>query len=102
MIITNIMISIIPLNNTLKVIFKGLLEITQGLNILNTISNKSIIKEIIAIFLISFGGLSIHTQVLSLTTDNKELYQNYFIGRVFQALISTNAYILIYIITTYL
>ncbi len=102
MIITNIIISIIPLNNTLKVIFKGLLEITQGLNILNTISNKSIIKEIIAIFLISFGGLSIHTQVLSLTTDNKELYQNYFIGRVFQALISTNAYILIYIITTYL
>ncbi len=101
MIISNIIIKILPFNNTLTVVFKGLLEITQGLNIINTINGKSIIKEIIAIFLISFGGLSIHTQVLSLIND-KNLYKHYFLGRIYQALISTNTYIIIYIINCYI
>ena len=93
MILTNI----ISLNDTLTTILKGVLEITQGLNILASLKQASIIKEIIAVAIISFGGLSIHTQVLSLTTNNKELYQNYLIGRIYQTLISTGTYILIYL-----
>lgn len=101
MIISNLLITLLPFNNTFIVISKGLLEITQGLNILNIIPYQSIIKEMIAIFLISFGGLSIHTQVLSLINDNK-LYKEYLKGRIYQALISTVTYIIIYVIFLYI
>jgi len=98
MILTNILNKILPLNNIIEVIFKGLLEITQCLNILPTLNVSSIIKEIIAISIISFGGLSIHTQVLSIINDTSIKYKNFLIGRIQHVLISTIAYLLFYFI----
>ncbi len=98
MIISNILIKITSLN---PVLIKGILEITQGLHLLNTLKYKSILKEIIAIALISFGGLSIHTQVLALIND-KNLYKCYFKGRIYQMLISTSTYLFFYIITLHI
>ena len=97
-IITNLITTIIPVNILLEVIIKGLLEITQSLNILQNLKFTSIIKEIIAISIISFGGLSIHTQVLSIINDTKVLYKNFFLGRLLHVLISTNAYLIIHFI----
>ena len=100
MIITNILLTIINLNNINIVLLKGLLEITQSLNILNIINYKSIIKEIIAISIISFGGMSIHTQVLSLISNTNISYKNFFIGRILHVLTSTFTYIMCTIIFT--
>jgi len=94
MILSNIINNIIPLNNLTEIIFKGILEITQSLNLLSNLNIISIIKEIIAISIISFGGLSIHTQVLSIINDTKIQYKNFFIGRLLHVLISTNTYLL--------
>jgi len=96
MIITNIIMTIVPLNNLLETILKGILEITQSLNILNNLNSSSIIKEIIAISIISFGGLSIHTQVLSIISDTNIKYKNFFIGRLLHVLISTISYLFLY------
>ena len=98
MIITNIIIKIFPLNNLSQITIKGIFEITQSLNSLTTINIPSIIKEIIAISIISFGGLSIHTQVIALLSDTKISYKNFLIGRIFHLFISTNTYILLYFI----
>lgn len=95
MIITNLIINIFNLSAIMNIIIKGLLEITQSLNILNTLNTSSMIKEIIAISIISFGGLSIHTQVLSLISDTNISYKNFFIGRILHVLISTNTYLLL-------
>ncbi len=100
MIITNILLTIINLNNINIVLLKGLLEITQSLNMLNIINYKSIIKEIIAISIISFGGMSIHTQVLSLISNTNISYKNFFIGRILHVLTSTFTYIMCTIIFT--
>lgn len=86
-IITNLLIEIISMNNIFEVIFKGILEITQSLSILNKINSISVIKEIIALSIISFGGLSIHSQVLSIINDTKIKYINFFIGRILHILI---------------
>lgn len=94
MIITNIIITIIPMNNIYEIIFKGFIEITQSLNLIMNIQIKSIIKEIIALTIISFGGLSIHTQVLSLINDTKIKYKNFLIGRILHVLISAGTYLL--------
>lgn len=94
MILTNILLKILNLNIILSIILKGFFEITQSLNILNILNTSSIIKEIIAISIISFGGLSIHTQVLSLIDNTNIYYKNFLIGRILHVLISTFTYLM--------
>lgn len=71
------------LNST---IFKGMLEITTGLNSL--IINQSSSKKILAIIIINFGGLSIFTQIKSILEDTNLNFINYFKGRILQIIIS--------------
>ena len=80
------------MNDIYTVILKGIFEITQSLNILNIINYSSKVKEIIALSIISFGGLSIHTQVLSIINNTKISYKCFFSGRILHVLISTIAY----------
>ncbi|MBE6156996.1 MAG: hypothetical protein E7161_04575 [Firmicutes bacterium] len=95
MIITNLITNIFNLSPIIDIFTKGLLEITQSLNILNDLNTTSIIKEIIAISIISFGGLSIHSQVLSLISDTNISYKNFFIARLLHGIISAAAYFFI-------
>jgi len=95
MIISNLIINILPSSSIIQVIFKGTLEITQSLNNLYIVNSSNILKEIIAISIISFGGLSIHTQELSLIDNTKISYKNFLLGRLLHVLISANTYILI-------
>ena len=48
---------------------------------------SDIYKVIISSMIISFGGLSIHMQVISIL-DDKIRYRNYFIGRLYQVFLS--------------
>jgi len=95
MIISNIIINIFKLSPISNVLIKGFLEITQSLNILNNLNVPSIIKEIIAISIISFGGLSIHSQVLSLISDTNISYKNFFFARIIHTLVSASTYFFI-------
>ena len=98
MIISNYLLKIMPLNIMGEIILRGILEITQSLNILPNLNVLSIIKEIIALSLISFGGLSIHTQILNIISDTKVKYKNFLIGRILHVLFSTFLYCLTNII----
>ena len=62
-------------NILLKTCFSGFLEITNGLNNLINVNIYSKIKEIIAIAIISFGGLSIHTQIKAILEDTQIKYK---------------------------
>ena len=88
MIITNIIVKIFQFNSLNTILIKGIFEITQSLSILNNLAYKGIIKEIIASSIISFGGLSIHTQIKSII-ENTISYKNFLMGRILQLLIST-------------
>lgn len=96
MIITNLISTIFNVNDINNIFIKGLFEITQSLNILPNLHINSFIKEIITISIISFGGLSIHTQVLSIINDTNISYKNFFIGRILHTLISTSTYVFLY------
>ena len=98
MIISNYLLKIIPLNILGEVILRGILEITQSLNILPNLNILSIIKEILALAIISFGGLSIHTQILNIISDTNIKYRNFLIGRILHVLFSTLLYCLTNII----
>ena len=84
-----------PLSNT---IFNGLIEITSGLKILSTLSISKIKAAILATFFISFGGISIHMQTMSILNKYDINYYIYLISRFFHAGLSS---LLVFIIMRY-
>jgi sporulation integral membrane protein YlbJ len=86
-ILSYILTSFLPNIPTIQVIISGFLEITNGLNKLINLNITIKIKEIIAIFIISFGGLSIHTQVKSILEDTPISYLPFLKGRIMQTLL---------------
>ena len=88
MVLTNILTKTFALNELFTTILKGILEVTQGLNSLNNINLSLKIKEILAISFISFGGISIHSQVKCLLDEENLKYSYFFKGRIVQTAIS--------------
>ena len=87
LILSTLIINIFHLNSYLSLGIKGILEMTMGLEHLSKMNISNIFKVILSSSIISFGGLSIHMQVISIL-DEKIRYRNYFIGRIYQLLIS--------------
>ena len=67
----------------LDLLISGILEITQGINKLLYLDINLYLKTILTTFFISFGGLSIHIQVLSIISNTKIKYKHFFIARLF-------------------
>lgn len=86
LVISNIIINTFNMPYYLSLLFRGLLEMTQGLNFL--INNKVIYKEVFTIIFLSFGGLSIHTQVKCILDEVNLKYINFLKGRIMQVIIS--------------
>jgi len=87
-IISTVLINCFNFNLFLETLIKGLLEITQGLSNISLLNISAKIKEIIAISIISFGGLSIHSQIQNIISETKVQYKYFFIGRIIHVLIS--------------
>lgn len=88
MLLTFILTNLFEVNPLLKVLISSFLEITNGLNSLANISLANKLKEIIAVATISFGGLSINTQIKSILEETPIEYKYFLKGRIMQALIS--------------
>lgn len=88
MLFSYIITNIFNIDGLTKVIIQSFLEITNGLNLLKNINIASKLKEIIAIATISFGGLSINTQIKAILEDTKIAYKPFLIGRIMQTIIS--------------
>ncbi len=88
MLITYIFTNIIPLPSLFKTLIAGFLEITNGLNQLTKLDVILPLKEILAVTIISFGGLSIHTQIKAIIEDSKLSYKTFLKGRIMQTIIS--------------
>ena len=69
-------------------LIKGILEITMGLKDLSLLNLSPIYKTIISSMLISFGGLSIHMQVISLIINTPIKYKYFLQGRLYQTILS--------------
>lgn len=87
LILSTLIINIFHLNSYLSLGIKSILEMTMGLEHLSKLNISNIFKVILSSSIISFGGLSIHMQVISIL-DERIRYRNYFIGRIYQVLIS--------------
>lgn len=95
-IISSLITSLFNFNPLVNSLIKGILEMTQGINsIINLdISNK--IKGTLITFLLSFGGISVHLQVLSIISEADIKYKPYLLSRILHSIISSIIFYLIY------
>ena len=73
----------------IKSIICGILEITSGVNEINLLNIPLNIKAILITFIISFGGISSHIQVMSILEDTHLKYLPYFFTRIAHGIIAS-------------
>ena len=88
LIISAIIINRFNLNSYNSLLIKSILEITMGLKELSLFNFSDLTKVILSSCILSFGGLSVHMQVISQLIDTDISYKYFFIGRIFQVVIS--------------
>lgn len=88
LIITTIIDKIININPYYQAILNGTLEMTQGLKYISILDLPLKIKTIISVMFISFGGISVHCQIISIISDTKIKYYPFLLARIIHALLS--------------
>ena len=71
-----------------SMLIKGILEITIGIEALSKLDLSMIYKAVISSCFLAFGGLSVHMQVMSQISGTKIKYSYFFLGRIYQTIIS--------------
>ena len=89
--ITTIIDNNININNYNQSILNGLFEMTQGLKYVSILDIPLKFKSVIATMILSFGGLSVHMQVVSILSDTKIKYLPFFTARILHASIASLA-----------
>ena len=69
-------------------VFKGLIEITQGLIALSNLNLSLKIKELLTLVILIFGGLSIHIQVANVLNDYNIDYKNFYLAKIIMIVLS--------------
>ena len=88
LIMASLIINRFDLNSYNTLLIKSILEITMGLKELSSFNFSDLTKVILSSCILSFGGLSVHMQVISQLIGTDISYKYFFIGRVFQVVIS--------------
>ena len=88
LIISTVIINFFKLNSINSLFIKSILEITSGLKELSKFNLNSKLLVIISSCILSFGGLSVHMQVINELSDTDIRYRNFFIGRILQMTLS--------------
>lgn len=86
--IINTIINNLNINNSIKVFLNCFLEMTNGINYIGLSLLDVKIKVIIITMILSFGGISVHFQILSFISNTKIKYQPYLIARLLHCSIS--------------
>lgn len=89
LIVTTIIDNNIGLPRYYQSILNGIFEMTQGLKYVSILDIPLKIKGTLSVLFISFGGLSVHMQVLSILSDTKIKYFPFFVARVIHACVSS-------------
>ena len=92
--------NIFNFNDYFKVILSGLLEMTQGIKNINLLNISLFLKVILVTIFISFGGFSVHIQVLSIISSYKIKYKYFLVSRIIHSIIASILVSILYILHT--
>lgn len=94
-IVTRLITAYIDLDPIQSIFINGFFDITKGMNSVNMISNN-ILKAIITLTFLGFGGINIHMQVLNIIDNTNIEYKNFLLGRISQIGISIIVFSILY------
>lgn len=88
LVITTIIDNNINLPRYYQSILNGIFEMTQGLKYVSLLDIPLKIKGTLSVLFISFGGLSVHLQIISILSDTKIRYYPFLVARIIHCCIS--------------
>lgn len=88
LILSSLINNTLNLNSYSNAILSGILEFTQGLKYVSMLDINYKFKAILMGLFISFGGISVHTQILSIIGDTDILYKPFLISRIIHSIIT--------------
>ena len=89
LVITTIIDNNINLSEYYQSILNGIFEMTQGLKYVSLLRIPLKIKGTLSVMFISFGGISVHMQLVSILSDTKIRYLPFLVARLIHAFISS-------------
>lgn len=95
----NIIISLLKIyisSNFINCLITGVLEFSSGLNSLINLNTYIYIKAALALLFISFGSLSIHSQIKSILIDTNISYKRFFCFRIIHVLLAIFIFTILY------
>ena len=88
LIISCILSSILNLNQLNNCLMSGIMEFTQGIKYTSLLNIDYKFKTVLIGMFISFGGLSVHAQILSIIANTNILYKPFFLARIIHSFIT--------------
>lgn len=88
LIITTIIDNKLDINSYYQSILNGIFEMTQGLKYISLLAIPLKLKSVLTVMILSFGGLSVHMQVISILSDTKIKYLPFLTARILHSAIS--------------
>ena len=79
---------------------KGILEVTNGLNLLLQSNYSNLVKEVLALIYINFGGICLLMQVKSVIKDTLINFNDYVLSRFYACIISSILFLVIHFLTS--
>ena len=95
LILITLLTNTLNLNKNIDAVLTGLLEMTSGISKISNLNYNIKIKASIITAFISFGGLSIHTQIKSIINDADIKFKYFFTSRIIHMAISSSVVFLI-------
>ena len=94
MFFSKLLTTTLSLNPFFNTLITGLLDMTSGISLVNTIDTTNYIKGLLVLTFITFGSFSVHLQVLNNIKEEDIEYKYFFIGRIIETSIALVLYIL--------
>lgn len=88
LIISSIIINLLNLNSINCLLLKSILEVTSGLKYLSDLNVNNKVFLMMSSCILSFGGFCVHMQVINELNGTDIGYRNFFVGRIFQTILS--------------
>lgn len=89
LVITTIIDNNLNLDSVLGSVLNGFIEMTQGLKYVSLEAIPLKLKCVLTVMILSFGGLSVHMQIMSILSDTEIRYLPFLCARVCHAVISS-------------
>lgn len=89
LVITTVIDNNLNLNSYFQTILNGFVEMTQGLKYISLLDIPLKLKSVLSTMIISFGGISVHVQIISIISDTKIKYMPFLVARILHATIAS-------------